>query len=144
MWRDLATWWRGGDLLMPVMLAAAVVLYTLVGERAWALFGPPARRPLERDRFARLAAEAELTRGLGLIRVLAGVLPLLGLLGTVSGMVETFSHLSHRGGADRASGLGGGVAMALTATQYGLALAIPAVVADWLLRRRAAIVLGRA
>lgn len=141
MWRDLASWWSGGDLLMPVMLAAALALYTVVGERAWALFGPHARR-FTRDE--RADAELELTRGLGLVRVLAGVLPLLGLLGTVSGMVDTFASLDHRGDADRATGLGGGVAMALTATQYGLALAIPAVVCDWLLRRRAAVLLGGA
>lgn len=144
MWHDLAQWWRGGELLMPVMLLTALGLYTLVGERMWALFGPPARGLRLNDRFSRLAAEVELTSGLGLIRVLAGVLPLLGLLGTVSGMVETFTQLSRHGESTRATSLGGGVALALTATQYGLALALPAVVADWLLRRRAAVLLAGA
>jgi len=132
MGQDLETWWRGGDLLMPVMLAAGLMLYALVGERLWALFGQPASHQ---------ATEEEITRGLGLIRMLTGVLPLLGLLGTVSGMVETFSQLGSSSAAGRVTSLSGGVSMALTATQYGLALAIPAIVADLLLRRRAAALL---
>lgn len=144
MWHDVILWWRGGDLLMPVMLAVALVLYTLVGERAWTLFGPSAQALTSRDPLDRLVAEAELRRGLGLIRALAGVLPLLGLLGTVTGMVDTFSQLSQRDDTHHQTSIGGGVALALTATQYGLALAIPAVIADWVLRRRATLLLGGA
>lgn len=132
MWHDLLIWWRGGELLMPIMLTVALILYTVLGERLWALLGPPSRSLIGIDR---RTAELELTRGLGLIRVLAGILPLLGLLGTVSGMIDTFAHLSHD--AEHAGNLGDGVALALTATQYGLALAIPAGGVDWLLRRRA-------
>lgn len=143
MWHDLLTWWRGGDLLMPIMLMVGVVLYAVVGERCWALFGPGSRQLAVRDEGDGWALELELTRGLGVIRALAAILPLLGLLGTVAGMVDTFAQLGAQGAQQRSTGLGQGVAMALTATQYGLALAIPAVVADWLLRRRVSVLRSR-
>jgi len=159
-WHSVVAWWSGGDLLMPVMLAVAFVLYACIGERAWALFGPASLRRGRRDelinlveadhrgerdtryrawvgRYVAAAEEAELTRGFMLMRVLTACLPLLGLLGTVAGMVETFSALasarSQGGTAQQASG---GIGLALTATQYGMALAIPALIAEWVLRRR--------
>lgn len=161
VWNQLLQWWSGGDVLMPVMLAVALVLYALVGERLWVLFGPASRRQRRRDeltailaddhrgdttlawrkwlaQYVAVAESAELTRGLAAIRVLALALPLLGLLGTVSGMVETFGALAAGpgagGSAQRASA---GIGLALTATQYGMALAVPAVISEWLLRRRA-------
>ncbi|GDY12772.1 hypothetical protein LBMAG53_16500 [Planctomycetota bacterium] len=161
-------WWQGGDLLMPVMLAVALVLYGLIGERIWSLWriGSVHRRDellalLERShtgeadaawrtwaaQYVGLAEQVELSRGLGLIRVLTTCLPLLGLLGTVTGMVHTFAHLD--AGADAAGRFAvareasAGIGLALTATQYGMALAIPALVADWLLRRRIAMLVDQ-
>ena len=82
-----------------------------------------------------LSEAEELSRGFGVIRALTASLPLLGLLGTVTGMVGTFGALAGGGGlpAQRASA---GISLALTATQYGLALAIPAVLWAWVLSRR--------
>jgi biopolymer transport protein ExbB/TolQ len=155
---QLVDWWRAGDAIMPVMLAVAGVLYLRIGERAWALWSTGGRTranailagldaPIHPERtawaahYAGIAAEAELTRGLGLIRVLTTLLPLLGLLGTVAGMVASFGALAApaAGAADAtARSASAGIGQALTATQYGLALAIPAVVAELILRRRAA------
>lgn len=156
LFAPIAAWWRGDDLVMPAMLAVATVLWLLIGERAWVLFRE--RRSARRDeletllgagggaawrtwaaRYVGVAEEARLTRGLGLIRVLTACLPLLGLLGTVGGMIDGFAGMA---GAVRGSGgiareAGAGIGLALAATQYGIALAVPAVVAEWLLRRRA-------
>ena len=53
--------------------------------------------------------------------------PLLGLLGTVSGMVTTFESLSTQAGQKSMEGLAGGISEVLVATESGLAVAIPAL-----------------
>lgn len=70
---------------------------------------------------------AGLERGLGLLSVIATVEPLLGLLGTVGGMIVTFEILAVDG-VGTASNLAGGISQALVTTFGGLAVAIPAVV----------------
>jgi len=54
--------------------------------------------------------------------------PLLGLLGTVMGMIGAFDSLSSRGGQRSMEGLAHGISEVLVATESGLAVAIPAVV----------------
>jgi biopolymer transport protein ExbB len=66
-------------------------------------------------------------RGLGALVVIAEASPLLGLLGTVSGMVATFQALSLFGTGD-AKVVAGGISEALVATIMGLCVAIPALV----------------
>ena len=58
--------------------------------------------------------------------VLAGVAPLLGLLGTVTGMIETFSMITVYGTGDPKV-LSGGIKAALVTTQLGLVVAIPCI-----------------
>ena len=66
--------------------------------------------------------------------------PLLGLLGTVSGMVRTFESLSSNTGQKSMAGLASGISEVLVATESGLAVAIPALVlvalAHWQMHRR--------
>lgn len=71
---------------------------------------------------------ARLERGLGLLETIAGIAPLLGLLGTVLGMIEVFEVVS-RQGAGQAQGLSSGIAEALITTATGLAIGIPSLVA---------------
>jgi biopolymer transport protein ExbB len=54
--------------------------------------------------------------------------PLLGLLGTVSGMVKTFESLATSGNEKSMEGLARGISEVLVATESGLAVAIPALV----------------
>lgn len=149
---QLAAWWAGGDILMPVMFVVAVVLYSILAERSLVLWG--VRRRQRGDellallasgpahgrwrawaaRYVGLAEAEQLARGFALSRALTACLPLLGLFGTVTGMVDTFSQL----GGTMAHQASAGIGLALTATQYGMALAIPAVLWDWMLARRAA------
>lgn len=63
-------------------------------------------------------------RHLAVIAVLAGIAPLLGLLGTVLGMIETFDVISIFG-TGNARALAGGISVALITTQTGLLVAIP-------------------
>jgi len=84
----------------------------------------------------RLRLESELGRHLALIAVLAGVAPLLGLLGTVLGMIETFQVIS-RFGTGNAKAMAGGISVALVTTQTGLLVAIPGLFLSGMLMRRA-------
>jgi len=70
---------------------------------------------------------ASLERYINVIGTIAGVSPLLGLLGTVSGMIKSFNIISVRGVADPAS-LAGGISEALITTAAGLVVAIPSFV----------------
>lgn len=73
---------------------------------------------------------------LSAIGVLAAVAPLLGLLGTVTGMIGTFDILSVFG-TGNAKGMAGGISEALITTQTGLLVAIPGLYMKGFLDRRA-------
>jgi len=65
-----------------------------------------------------------LEKGLGMIKLLAAVAPLLGLLGTVTGMIETFQSISLFGTGDPKL-MANGISQALVTTMLGLCIAIP-------------------
>jgi|GEM_PF-455467 biopolymer transport protein ExbB/TolQ len=62
------------------------------------------------------------------IGVLAGISPLLGLLGTVTGMIMTFSAAGGVEGAVKAASMAKGISEALVTTQIGLAIALPLMI----------------
>ena len=74
------------------------------------------------DRVAR--ETSHLQRGLATVSILAAVAPLLGLLGTVTGMIATFQSITLFGTGDPKL-MSGGISQALITTQLGLAVAIP-------------------
>lgn len=86
---------------------------------------------------ARLEAEAEtrfarLEKGLRLLDSVAQLAPLLGLFGTVLGMISAFQALQQAGSQVDPSILAGGIWVALLTTAVGLAVAMPtAVVLSW-------------
>jgi len=93
-------------------------------------------RNLERDRThlediiseAILHESSHLNRFGAMILVIAAVAPLLGLLGTVTGMITTFDIITEFGTGDPKL-LSGGISIALVTTEIGLAVAIPALMA---------------
>lgn len=111
-------------------------------------FFPVARAVLEdfgRDRAAltRKAEEAgaseleRLERRLPLLSVVAGISPLVGLLGTVIGMIGTMGAMSRsmaEAGTPDLVSMSAGISQALLTTAVGLGIAIPAFLAYWLLR----------
>lgn len=70
----------------------------------------------------------QLERGLVVIEVIVGIAPLLGLVGTIHGLITLFGDLGTGGPADNAT-LAKGIAIALNTTLSGLLIAIPALVA---------------
>lgn len=70
--------------------------------------------------------EAEkIKRSVRPLSVIAGVCPLLGLLGTVYGMIDAFQKTADAGGAAKTSELADGIYQALISTAAGLTIAIP-------------------
>lgn len=76
-----------------------------------------------------------LERWLGAIAMTASVSPLLGLLGTVSGMIATFRLMTLFGAGD-ANAVSAGISEALVTTELGLVVAIPALLAHALMSRK--------
>ena len=84
---------------------------------------------------ALLMQKHKLEYWLGAVAITAAVSPLLGLLGTVSGMIETFKLMTLFGAGD-ASAVSGGISEALVTTELGLVVAIPALLMHALLSRK--------
>ncbi|WOO42711.1 MotA/TolQ/ExbB proton channel family protein [Rubellicoccus peritrichatus] len=82
-----------------------------------------------------LRLQPKLERFLPLIAVTAATSPLLGLLGTVTGMINTFNLITVFGTGDARS-LSSGISEALITTEFGLIVAIPALIIHALLQRR--------
>lgn len=74
------------------------------------------------------AAFGEVSRGLRVLDLTAQLAPLLGLFGTVLGMIEAFQNLQEAGSTADPSLLAGGIWVALMTTAVGLCVAIPASV----------------
>jgi biopolymer transport protein ExbB len=148
----------GGPIAWVIVVVGAVALAFLL-LRAWfVLRGGAARRRLgvrlapilgdarasesgraalqERLDHAFLAEAPCLERFSTLITVLAAVAPLLGLLGTVTGMIATFDIITEHGNSDPKL-LSGGISEALITTEYGLLVAIPTLFLGTLLTGRA-------
>ncbi len=71
---------------------------------------------------------AKMERFIGVLGLIAAMAPLLGLLGTVVGMIEVFQQISLVG-VGKADALAGGISKALNTTAAGLTVAIPSLIA---------------
>ena len=131
---------QGGPVTWAI-LAASLLMWTLILERyGFFLFHLPAERRLLNERWRQLefanpgqrerlrelwvaAHGRRLRRFLGAIHALTAVLPLLGLLGTVSGMIDVFDVLAEFGQSNP-RGMAGGISQALFTTMAGLMTAL--------------------
>ena len=150
LWYALGTRWvllwsgRGQDARTVVhqalqdKLQSDTVLATAARD-AWAQIRGTPRRTRERVELILFAHRKELGRYATLITVIVMIAPLLGLLGTVSGMIETFDSLGTNTLVSRSGGgVAGGISEALFSTQLGLMVAIPGLIAGRLLDRKQA------
>jgi biopolymer transport protein ExbB len=130
----------GGPFVLWIFLCG-VLLWTLIIERYWyfaRVLPGDAKRMLEswQTRADHLSWSARqirqamisrlngaMTANLPLMRVLVPLSPLLGLIGTVSGMLEVFDSMALRGSAD-ARTMASGVSHAMICTMTGLAVSI--------------------
>ncbi|MFC1603262.1 MotA/TolQ/ExbB proton channel family protein [Pseudomonadota bacterium] len=132
-----------GFLIVIVRLAYLTITGRAIGRQLSNLAAPSSNNPLGRIlTVANEHADADagnlelqideailrelpcLTRGEGLVKLLAGVAPLLGLLGTVVGMIATFQSITLFGTGDPKM-MADGISQALVTTALGLIVAIP-------------------
>lgn len=154
---------REGGTTLIALLVLAVMIYSLifsvwrhllktkqlVSSGTWAEIGnvshrlpwqTPHRNPREVERgFAAFELDemAWVERRLPFLAVMIGAAPLLGLLGTVAGMLATFAGMASANGAPPIDSISSGISKALVTTQAGLVIAIPAAFLLGLLKRRA-------
>jgi biopolymer transport protein ExbB len=134
----------GGPILIPIMVLS-VILY----ERCSSLlvFLLQARRRLggaiavasdDLPDMRRLRGDLEeaFQRQRATISAMIKAAPLLGLLGTVIGMIHTFDNLAAVAGKKSVEGLTGGISVALISTEAGLGVAIPAILLLYFAQRR--------
>ena len=87
-----------------------------------------------------LREEMRIVRGLSILSTLAKTAPLLGLFGTVTGMIQTFRVMMVASTSDPRA-LSSGISIALVATEVGLAVSLPGVIGSSWLHRRASVLL---
>ncbi len=79
----------------------------------------------------------DLRRGTRALGVIADIAPLLGLLGTVTGMIKAFNVVASAGALGKAELLAEGIGEALLTTAFGLCVAVPAIILFHYFRARA-------
>ncbi len=131
--RAAAERWQAGDAAgAAAMLRGARTARARLATAAMAAAGDPtldqAAAEAETARAAR-AILSEALAGLRLLDLVTTAAPLLGLLGTVLGMIEAFRALEESGARADAAALAGGIWEALLTTAAGMAVALPAAVA---------------
>ncbi len=127
---------RGGIFIWALLALALIAGYALVeralyflGEhrrRLKGLLGSPPGSLSERQALELMAAARA---KLWLLSSTGRIAPLVGLLGTISGLMHTFQEIERAGGRTGVSQLAGGVWEALITTAVGLGIAIPALMA---------------
>ncbi len=146
---------KGGPLMWPILLCSVIAAALIVakglqfyGSRRRLSTGmesllarPPeevaeliegVRGGADREQLALIGTRQvrELEKGLGVLALIASITPLLGLTGTVTGMIQAFMSIaSHTGGRVEPSMVAGGIYEALITTAAGLFVAVPTHVA---------------
>ncbi len=133
----------GGSVLWVIMFVL-FLMWTFIFERLWYLYRVyPARKALTIDQwqarqdttswYARKIRERmiseisiDLRRHLALVKVLIAICPLLGLLGTVTGMIAVFDVMTFSGSGN-ARAMADGVSMATVPTMAGMVAALSGV-----------------
>jgi biopolymer transport protein ExbB len=101
--------------------------------KAWGQPGATIRQNLSYDAAGEIV---EMKRNLRVLSGMATIGPLLGLLGTVVGIIQSFDALGGRVGPARGEALAQGISLALVATAFGLVIAVFALAAYYYLLNR--------
>ena len=117
----------------PRVLKGIVDTAVNQGVALWAEHKPYLRERLD-EAFGHY--QSEIKRYSLVVSTIVAIAPLLGLLGTVIGMIETFNSLGDMTLFSQTGGIAGGIATALFTTQMGLVVAVPGVIAKAFLDRR--------
>ena len=129
-------WWRGRRTWQRVRAGQWNAMERITTELPWAK-GPGGKREVERQ-FASFELDemAWVERRIPFLGVLIAAAPLLGLLGTVAGMLVSFDGLAGSTGGEPIDTISTGISKALVTTQGGLVIAVPAAFLLALLKRQ--------
>ena len=121
--------WNNGDTVTAMNIVAHdhAQLSQVLNAAMTSLAYYPGDAALARQAATQMAIQSLTTIGKNLraIEAVVQASPMLGLLGTVIGMIEAFGKVSQGGGAADPAALAGGIWIALTTTALGLTIAIP-------------------
>ncbi len=84
-----------------------------------------------------LEESSRVEKRIGFLAMFANVATLLGLLGTITGLIHAFAGISNANAAQKASILSQGISLAMNTTAYGLIVAVPALIMYAVLQNRA-------
>ena len=145
-WLAYSELFAAGGWVLLIILALSTLMWMLILERYWYLYH---HRPLlVREMVERWQSEltsdsavsmrirfgltnqfhGALSNWVATIHVITAILPLLGLLGTMIGMIESFKLVELYGDEGGASMLAGAISKALVTTAMGLIIAIPSLI----------------
>ena len=145
-------WYQSGGPIMYALTAVGILLYFLIAERFFfyhseelnsqgriselnSLMDEHAKSTEHMDSFLEQLSSNEenvINRNLVFIKALVAISVLLGLLGTVTGIILTFSEMLN----GNSPALGSGISQALVTTQYGLMIAVPGVIFEQILNQK--------
>ena len=152
-WSAIRGFLEAGGPVVAVLLCSTALMWVLISERIlYVLFSGPRLRNAQVERWKsldnhvsweshmfreRLISEVrvESERYMGVIRALILITPLLGLLGTVTGMIEVFQVITDTGSSN-ARLMASGISKATIPTMTGLAVSLTGVFAMSFLDRR--------
>lgn len=144
---------RGGPILLWIA-CLTFIMWTLIFERVWFYKGGlgkvlaatidawearPERKSwnAKKIRYAMISrVNGRINQNLDMLGTMVTLCPLLGLLGTVTGMIEVFSALSLTGGGD-AKSMASGVSKATIPTMAGMVAALSGVFGSTMVKRAA-------
>ena len=84
-----------------------------------------------------LEETSRVEKGIGFLAMFANVATLLGLLGTITGLIHSFAGIANANPAEKATILSQGISLAMNTTAYGLIVAVPSLVMYAVLQNRA-------
>lgn len=130
-------WMHGFRLRRRVEEGAWMKAASIGGAMPWQSGNPGPREWTRRFAAFELDEVAWVERRLPFLGVLVAAAPLLGLLGTVAGMLVSFDGMASAGNAAPIDTISAGISKALVTTQAGLVIAVPAAFMLTLLKRQA-------
>lgn len=144
--------WEQGGFVMPPLILLSLILFTALfrlalellrssktahpslAEKSIVAEEPNAAFEIETMAQERAQWRRHFDRRLKFVRIIATAAPLLGLLGTVAGMLKTFKALGMKEGVKSIDLIASGISEALVTTETGLSIAIVGLILLWALK----------
>ena len=128
--KDLVQLYQEGGILMIPLIFMCFLLWWAIFQRSNLLY-----QFSQNPESLKKTPEYSLNQYQPLIFIVTAAAPLVGLLGTVIGMIETFDSLADAALYTQNGGIAAGISQALLTTQMGLVIAIPGLLAGKFLKR---------